>query len=161
MKKKEELFCRYFAESLNLAEAARKAGYLIKSEKTAIELTEREDIKKEIKRRLSSAADNSFASVVSGLKRLAFGGVGDAIKLIFADREQIDDEFINSLDLFNVSEIKFQKTGGIEVKFADRLKALTLLSQLSESEQTDTALPFFKALEKSAENLKKYGGEYE
>lgn len=153
MKKKEKLFCRYYAQSLNLREAANKAGYKKNSERAAVNLTEREDIKKEIRRKLKSENENGFSCISAGLKRLAFGSVSDAMKLVFADREQLSDEFIESLDLFNVAEIKFQKTGAIEVKFADRLKALTLLSELEESDETDTALPFYKALEKSAQRL--------
>jgi hypothetical protein len=157
MKKKEKLFCRFYAKSLNLHEAARKAGYRTNAEKTALKLTEREDIRKEIKRQLKKDDENNLSCISAGLKRLAFGNVSDAIKLIFAQREQIDDEFIESLDLYNVSEIKFQKSGSIEIKFADRIKALTLLSQLQNGDDTDSALPFYKALEKSAEKLDKVG----
>ena len=159
MNEKEKLFCALYAKSLDLKQAAYKAGYKRNSEKNALKLTERKDIKAEIKRLLSKESANNTSFAAAGLKRLAFGSVEDALKLIFADREQIDEEFLKGLDLFNVSKIKFQKTGAIEIEFADRLKALNLLSDLSSAEESDSALPFYKALEKSAQQLRESGFE--
>lgn len=58
--------------------------------------------------------------LVEGLERLAFGNVTDAIKLLFCD--ELNTRILNKLDLFNISEIKRPKGGGIEIKFYDRLK---------------------------------------
>lgn len=159
MNEKEKLFCTLYAKSLDLKQAAYKAGYKRNSEKNALKLIERQDIKAQIKKLLSNQSANNISIATAGLKRLAFGSVEDALKLIFADREQIDEDFLKGLDLFNVSKIKFQKTGAIEIEFADRLKALKLLSDLSAGEDGDSALPFYKALEKSAEKLKESGFE--
>ncbi len=157
MKDKEKLFCSYYASTLNKKEAALKSGYRINPEKSALKLLERDEINKHIKSLLKGRGDNIFALTVSGLEKLAFGGVADALKLIFADRENMSAEFIDGLDLFNVSEIKFQKTGGIEVKFFDRLKALAELAQMSNDDVIDSAVPFYKALEKSAMAIKDIG----
>lgn len=161
MKKKEKLFCSFYSQSLNLRSSAFNAGYRKNSEQCALKLIEREDVKKEIKKQMKSNNAGNYSDIVQGLKRLAFGSVSDAVKLVFSEREKIDDEFIESLDLFNVSEIKFQKTGSIEMKFQDRLKALSLLSELEEKDESDSALPFYKALEKSAQQLKFEGDEDE
>ena len=58
------------------------------------------------------------------------------------------------LDLFNVSEIKRPKGGGLEIKFFDRLKALEHLEQLCTGGDEDSALPFYKALENSAAKVR-------
>lgn len=156
MNEKEKLFCALYASGLNLAEAAYRAGYKRNSEKAGLRLLERTEIKEKISAILASQ-EKERAVVKAGLKRLAFGSAADAVRLIYAEREQVSEDFIKSLDLFNVSKIKFQKTGAIEIEFADRIKALGMLSQLSEAETEDSALPFYKALEKGAKSLKESG----
>ena len=54
-----------------------------------------------------------------GFERLAFGSVTDAVRLLF---EEGTTSSLEGMDLFNVSEIKRLKGGGMEIKFADRLK---------------------------------------
>ena len=56
-----------------------------------------------------------------GYKRLAFGPVGDAVRLLLVE----EGEYLNcdGLDLFCLTEIKRGK-GTMEVKFASRLEAL-------------------------------------
>jgi hypothetical protein len=44
---------------------------------------------------------------------------------------------MESLELFNVSEIKKPKGGGIEIKFFDRLKALEHLEALANGSKDD------------------------
>ncbi len=60
--------------------------------------------------------------VADGLRRIAFGGIADVIRLLTA--EEIKDLDPESLDLVMISELKFQRGGGIEVKLQDRVKAL-------------------------------------
>ena len=152
LKEKEKLFCSYFCESRNARNAAAKAGYGILTHRSAVKLLAREEIRKEIERidrtRLVSAEE-----VISGYRQLAFGSVADALKLVYYD-EQPDRYALETLDLFNVSEIKKPKGGGIEIKFFDRLKALEHLEALSRGKNDDSALPFYLALEKSAAALK-------
>lgn len=87
--------------------------------------------------------------VVKGYEKLAFGNIKDAVKLLFAD--DISPRSLARLDLFNVSEIKRPKGGGMEIKFFDRIKALQCLESLSEPE--NRASDFLEALQKGAENL--------
>ena len=94
----------------------------------------------------------AFFRGVNGLKRLAFGNCSDAVYLVFAD-ELPPSDVIQSLDLFNVSEIKRVKGGGVEVKLFDRLKALEKLFELENSFcDRDKANDLIKALSDSAED---------
>lgn len=87
--------------------------------------------------------------VSAGLKRLAFGNCTDAIYLVFAD-ELPPPDVISKLDLFNVSEIKRVKGGGVEIKFFDRLKALEKLYEMENSfSERDKATDLIKALSDS------------
>lgn len=146
MTEREKLFCKFYSVFRNPRESAAAAGYTFASSK-AVKLLERADIRKEI-RKLELKNQTSFSEVVSGLRRLAFGSSADAVKLIF--REEITDDEIEHLDLFNVSDIKRPKSGGVEIKFFDRQKALEKLLQISELDDTSGASSFLTALEKGA-----------
>lgn len=58
------------------------------------------------------------------------------------------------MDLFGISEIKRPKGGGLEIKFFDRLKPLERLADMSTDEAADSALPFYQALENSAQAIR-------
>lgn len=96
--------------------------------------------------------------VSEGLRRLAFGEIKDAVYLLF-ENEDTALKSLPSLDLFNVSEIKRVKGGGMEIKFFDRLKALDKLAELVGSEDRQSALSFYDALEKSAGRASELYGE--
>lgn len=158
LKEKEKLFCSYFSELRNARNAAAKAGYGILTHRSAVKLLAREDIRKEIER-IDRTRLVSVEEVVSGYRQLAFGSVADALKLIYAD-ESPDRFEMEGLELFNVSEIKRPKGGGIEIKFFDRLKALEHLEALCDGNgDDDSALPFYMALEKSAGALRGFEDE--
>ena len=90
--------------------------------------------------------------VKQGLLDLAFGDVSDAIMLLYlSDEEAL--ERLPKLRLFNVSEIKRPKGGGMEIKFFDRIKACERLASLN-SVKSDEGLSFYQALEKSVEDLR-------
>lgn len=89
--------------------------------------------------------------VCKGLKRLAFGEIKDAIYLLFADENEITEK-LPDLDLFNISEIKRPKGGGMEIKFFDRIKALEKLRDI-KNESSSQPLSFYKALEEGAKGV--------
>lgn len=91
--------------------------------------------------------------VTEGLRRLAFGDIQDAVTLLFETDENILN-VLASLDLFNISEIKRQKGGGMEIKFFDRIKALDKLGEMIGSDERHSAVSFYDALEKSANHIK-------
>lgn len=148
LKEKEKLFCLYYSETRNPRIAAAKAGFGIVARHNAVKMMAKDEIKKEIER-LDKSKAVIPEEVITGYRQLAFGSVADAVKLVFAE-DCVDCEM---LDLFNVSEIKRPKNGGIEIKFFDRLKALEHLEVMSGSSDSDKALPFYMALEKSAAQL--------
>lgn len=64
--------------------------------------------------------------VISGLEKLAFGKVNDAVVLAFSE-EVPPQGLLGRMNLFNVSSVKRDKGGGVEVQFFDRQKALERL----------------------------------
>ena len=146
--KKELLFCHCFAMYANAREAASKSGYA-SPERAGMKLLSRKEIQEEINSLTLQNADKK--EIVAGLKRLAFGSVADCLKLILADGDE--DFQIESMDFFNISEIKKPKGGGLEIKFFDRLKALEKLSSICESSDDNSSVPFYEAIRKSAKAL--------
>lgn len=144
---RESLFCKLYVSARNGREAAYKAGYTVCPEIVSKKLLSQEKIKEQI-----AAAEKeravSGAEIREGLRRLAFASSADAVKLLLADEFKETD--IEALDLFNIAEIKRAKAGGLEIKFFDRLKALEKLCEMSDSSETNTAAPFYSALERSA-----------
>ncbi len=95
---------------------------------------------KNFKNRLRSG-DIRQRDVVRRLAELAFGRANDCMKLIFHQEPGLD-----KLDLSLLSEIKRSEKGTVEVKLVDRLKALELLAQAAQAENTDLE-SFLKALQ--------------
>ena len=145
--KKELDFCRIYMRLRNPKEAAIRAGYEILPEYRAICLLSKKEIQQKIQELQKEAtADESLVS--AGLQRLAFGSCADAVKLILSASQDTSPD-IDSLDLFNVAEIKFTCGKGMEIKFFDRLKTLEKLSEISQSGKDESALSFYEALERS------------
>ncbi len=128
---KRKAFCCNYVLLGNVAEAAIRAGF---SSDTAlldgVECLQSAECKKLISQLRDVLSDSG--NVVSGLKRLAFGSCTDAVYLVFAD-ELPPAHVISGLDLFNVSEIKRVKGGGVEVKLFDRQKALEKLFEFENT----------------------------
>ncbi len=61
--------------------------------------------------------------ILAALRRVALSKPNDAITLALAPK----DTHVGSLDLWGVSEFKVNSAGAVEVKFADRVKAIGLL----------------------------------
>lgn len=148
LKAKEKLFCLYYCSCRNPRSAAALAGYGIFAQRTAAKLLSRKDIRAEIER-LDGEKAVSEGEVISGYRMLAFGGITDALKLLYSDGMPQQSD-LEAMELLNISEIKMPKSGGIEIKFFDRLKALEKLEEISHSSSGDSALPFYDALERSA-----------
>jgi hypothetical protein len=93
--------------------------------------------------------------VQQGLSQLAFGDIADAVSLLFFDEQTIIEK-LPTLNLFNISEIKRPKGGGMEIKFFDRIKALEKLGEVTAKE-SENSLSFYEALEKSAKSCSNQG----
>ncbi len=148
--KKELDFCRHYIRMRNPKESAIRSGFTILPEYKGISLLSRKDIREKITE-LEKESPATSTLVSAGLQRLAFGSVSDAIHLILSVNENISPD-IDSLDLFNVSEIKITNGKGMEIKFFDRLKALERLAELSCDDRESGALSFYEAIERSAAN---------
>lgn len=82
----------------------------------------------------------------NGFERLAFGNINDAVFLVFGE-ELPPHSTIAKLDLFNVSELKRVKGGGVEIKIFDRQKALEKMLEYSSSmDNSVTAKNLIEAL---------------
>lgn len=126
MKPREKEFCRLMTVYADPIRAAREAGYK-DPHRAWSELSAREEIVDEIRRRCENIRSIYESTAISGLYRLAYGGVNDA--LTFINREVIRDEDLRALDLRNVSEIK-RTDKGVEIRFCDRMKAVERLQEL-------------------------------
>lgn len=93
--------------------------------------------------------------VEQGLLDLAFGDISDAVLLLYLSDEEVLER-LPKLNLFNISEIKRPKGGGMEIKFFDRLKAIERLADTTD-QSTDGGFSFYEALQKGAESMR---GEY-
>ena len=145
--KKELDFCRWYVKLRNPKESALKAGFDILPEYRAICLLGKNEIREKIKE-METYVKTDGDLISAGLSRLAFGSIADSVKLLLSCK---DSEIppIDSLDLFNISEIKFTCGKGMEIKFFDRLKALEALREMqSQNAEADT-MNFFEALNSS------------
>lgn len=153
--KKEQLFCSYYALYGNPRQAAAKAGWKIGAERAGLLLLRRSDIRGEILRAIKGSAE--LAAVQSGWSRLALGGIGDAVRLLYHNEDEPPQE-LDEMELMNVAEIKRPRGGGMEIKFFDRVKALEKLQDFSGAQERDGGASFYAALENGAAALRE-GGE--
>lgn len=140
----------------SVKEAAFKAGYIISPEKNGMCLLMRNDINDLISEMYEKKRKNLLERAYCGYERLAFGSIEDIVELVC--KANFSEKDLNSLDFFNISEIKKNKDGGIEVKFFDRIKALEKLENISYDSKNQ-GMSFYSALEESAKKLKFYENE--
>lgn len=67
--------------------------------------------------------------ILDALKRVALSKPNDAVALALAPQEA----YVAGMDLWDVSEFKVAANGAVEVKFADRVKAIGLLLECAGS----------------------------
>lgn len=149
-KSKRDAFCCFYAVLGDPEEAAVRAGFDKETALTeAVKCLKMPECRKNVSGIRETLSDSG--SVAAGLKRLAFGSCKDAVYLAFSE-ELPPPGVIEALDLFNVSEIKRDKGGGVEIKLFDRLKALEKLFELENSySDRDKAAGLIEALKASAE----------
>lgn len=145
-------FAQMFVRTRNGAEAAVMLGAQAdEAKKIEAKYLANEKVKAEI-RKLDRADQQTLCYIKTGLSRLAFGAVNEAAALIFDEEVSRDD--ILKADLFNVSEIKKIKGGGVEIKFFDRQKAMEKLVELDpELKEVSDAEEFLNALCRSSEDI--------
>jgi hypothetical protein len=102
-----------------------------------------------------SAGRKPAGSVKSGLEKIAFGRVNDAVRLLFG--EEPEPKELERMDFNNIAEIRRLKDGGLELKFYDRMKALECLKSLSENGAGQS--PLCRALEQCAQTMEGETGD--
>ena len=121
----ELLFCTLYHTLGNAREAAARSGYSgYNGVQYALHMLKNERTEKRLKA-LKPQRGSYVDDVCSGLKRLAFSPVNDAVRLALCGQELSGLE-LEQLDLFCISEFKLSSKG-IELKFFDRQKAFELL----------------------------------
>ena len=87
--------------------------------------------------------------VIRALGALAFGRVNRGVELAYL--ETATPQRIRRMDLSAVAEFKRNSNGTVEVKFIDRVKALSALDEMLGSGGGDETEAFFRALEEAGE----------
>lgn len=92
--------------------------------------------------------------VERGYRKIAFGKVNDAARLMF--RDGLDPETLKKLNLNSVAELK-QTKDGLEMKFYDRMKALECLREMER--EGDGQSPLYRALMRSVKRRGEAGDD--
>lgn len=151
LSERETLFCAYTAQGLSAREAAARAGYRLRPEAAGLRLLRRGEVRRTVAR-MEEERRKSAPQAVQGLRRLAFGGAADAVRLLYWNDP--DPAALDALDLFCVSEIKRKGDDTVEIKLFDRIRALEKLAELDERTRgEDAGAPFYRALEEGARRL--------
>ena len=131
MKISAKAFAKMFVRTRNGSETAVRLGAEPEEAKQIeADYLANTNVKKAI-HDLDKGDEQTLCYVKTGLSRLAFGSVNEAVALVFAEEVSRDD--VLKADLFNVSEIKRVRGGGVEVKVFDRIKALEKLYELENT----------------------------
>lgn len=129
-------FALSFFKYRNAEEAAIHAGVNpLRAKTDGIKLRFDRRVRRQLQA-LQKVAAAEECDVRSGLERLAYGRINDAAALAFC--EEVTPHMLAQADLFNVSEIKRVKGGGVEIKFFDRQKALEKLDELNAQQKADS-----------------------
>ena len=147
---KEMQFCYNYISTGNALESAIKAGYTSCPWQTGAKLLLDPKINEQIQALYEEKKKTLAYKACSGYERLAFGSISDAVRLLYIDDP--DSQVLEKMDLFNISEIKRVKGGGMEIKFFDRIKALEKLEN-SDINGFNDAVPFYRALEQGVKAL--------
>lgn len=145
-REKKRRFIALYCILRNIKEASAKAGIDTSGDfNEGIEHLLKKSTRRQLKK-FNDRLSSDSGAVSAGLSRLAFGSVNDAALLVFS-QDTITEEKLSELDLFNVSEVKRDKDGGVSVKFFDRQKALEKMWEIENTTDTESgAESFLKAL---------------
>ena len=87
--------------------------------------------------------------VIEALKEIAFGRGNRGVELTYLSEPTA--QLIRKMDLSAVAEFKRGANGAVEVKFVDRVKALSVLYEMLGSGGEDETEEFLRALEQAGE----------
>ncbi len=146
--KRRRAFCRQLLSSGNVREAALRAGFDPETaENDGLRLLESPVCRRDLSRLAELPALPLRSLVTAGLTRLAFGSVNDAAALVFSD-EPLTREMLAKADLFHVTSVRRERDKGtVEIKFADRQRAMEkLLECINASDSSAAAEALLSAL---------------
>lgn len=123
--KKEKAFCVGFINTGDISQAQAYSGV-----KDGGALLCREEIRDELERLARVYNESVSYTASAGLKKLAMGDISDAVRLLYEDNP--DSDTLRSMDFFMISEIR-RKENAVEIKFFDRIKALSQLCENTAS----------------------------
>lgn len=140
-------FCCCYAKLGNISEAAVMAGCeRSNSLEWGMGILRKRKYSRLVSQLRSVMNAEVRTQVMAGLERLAFGDFRDAAMLVLREEPPTAEELQN-LDLYNISEIKRVKGGGVEVKFFDRQKALEkMMEYAGNADQRAAAKSLLNAL---------------
>lgn len=153
---RQKVFCHWYALTRNAEAAAARCWQAPEKQREAVRLLESPPARqylKEIEAALSGSRREP--TVEEGYRKLAFGPVSDAVRLMFPEEGRVPE--IEGMDLFNIAKISAAR-GGLEITFFDRLEALDRLSARQKEEAAPRdAFGFLDAVAAGAAALEENG----
>ena len=123
---RQKLFCHWFALTRDAQGAADRCFRAPEKREEALRLLQTplaQDYLRQVEAALGG--EGLTATAEEGYRRLAFGPVTDAVRLMFPAEDETPP--LEEMDLYNISKIS-QAKGGLEITFFDRLEALDRLT---------------------------------
>lgn len=140
-KRNSDSFCRTYLQTMDpdraAAEIGHQNGYGLLASKAMQDRLE--------KMRCGAASQLRREDVLRRLAQLAFGGANDAVYLALHAGEADP----KTLDLSAVAEFKVTDKGGVEIKLADRVRALETLCGLLENGGSSGTEDLYRVLAES------------
>ena len=124
---RQKLFCHWFALTRDAQGAADRCFRAPEKREEALRLLQTplaQDYLRQVEAALGG--EGLSATAEEGYRRLAFGPVTDAVRLMFPAEDETPP--LEEMDLYNISKIS-QAKGGLEITFFDRLEALDRLER--------------------------------
>ena len=90
-------------------------------------------------------------TLIEEIRRLAFGGANDAVKLAFLPEDALD--CLGGLDLTALRSLRRLSNGTVEIEFIDRIKLIELLLSAGQDGENGGAGSLIQALDRAAERL--------
>ena len=118
---RQKLFCHWFALTRDAQGAADRCFRAPEKREEALRLLQTplaQDYLRQVEAALGG--EGLTATAEEGYRRLAFGPVTDAVRLMFPTEDETPP--LEEMDLYNISKIS-QAKGGLEITFFDRLAA--------------------------------------
>ena len=94
-------------------------------------------------------------TLIGEIRRLAFGGANDAVKLAFLPEDGLD--CLDGLDLTALRSLRRLSNGTVEIEFIDRIKLIELLLSAGQDGENGGAGNLIRALDRAAERLGEAG----